>query len=89
MAIRIGQMEITFAPRGILGTLWMKPFFHEVRPETVDIRNVKNQPPPADTSIAVFDFTSLRTKDGNTILNLFDRVTGGSPSAASWMSTRL
>ena len=34
-------------------------------------------------------FTSLRTKDGNTILNLFDRVTGGSPSAASWMSTRL
>ncbi len=55
MAIRIGQMEITFAPRGILRTLWMKPFFHEVRPETVDIRNVKNQPPPPDTSIAVFE----------------------------------
>jgi hypothetical protein len=29
-------MEITFAPRGILRTLWMKAFFHEVRPETVD-----------------------------------------------------
>src|SRR4029077_8861135 len=29
--------------------------FHEVRPETVDIRNVKNQPPPPNTSIAVFE----------------------------------
>jgi hypothetical protein len=48
-------MEITFSPRGILRTLWMKAFFHEVRPETVDIRNVKNQPPPPDTSIAVFE----------------------------------
>src|SRR4029077_20709035 len=55
MAIRIGHMEITFAPRGILRTVWMKAFFHEVRPETVNIRNVKNQPPPADTSIAVFE----------------------------------
>ena len=48
-------MEITFAPRGILRTVWMKAFFHEVRPETVNIRNVKNQPPPPDTSIAVFE----------------------------------
>src|SRR5271167_3033674 len=55
MAIRIGHMEITFAPRGILRTVWMKAFFHEVRPETVNIRNVKNQPPPPDTSIAVFE----------------------------------
>ena len=27
-------MKITFAPRGILRTVWMKPLFHEVRPET-------------------------------------------------------
>jgi hypothetical protein len=46
-------MEVTFAPRGILRTVWMKAFFHEVRPETVNIRNVKNQTPPPDTSIAV------------------------------------
>ena len=55
MAIRIGHMEITFAPRGILRTVWMKAFFHKVRPETVNMRNVKNQPPPSDTSIAVFE----------------------------------
>src|SRR5258708_20248796 len=55
MAIRIGQMEITFAPRGILRTVWMKGLFHEVRQEKVDNRNVKNQPPPPDTSIAVFE----------------------------------
>ncbi len=47
-------MEVTFAPRGILRILWMKAFFHEVRPETVNIRNAKNQPPPLDTSITVF-----------------------------------
>ena len=47
-------MEVAFAPRGILRTVWMKAFFHEVRPETVNIRNVKNQPSPPDTSIAVF-----------------------------------
>ena len=47
-------MEVTFAPRGILRTLWIKAFFHEVRPETVNIRNVKNQPSPPDTSIAFF-----------------------------------
>jgi hypothetical protein len=38
--------------------LWavrMKALFHEVCPETVNIRNVKNQPPPLDTSIAVFE----------------------------------
>src|SRR6266436_5977071 len=55
MAIRIGHMKITFAPRGILRTVWMKSLFHEVGPETVNIRNVKNQPPPPDTSIAVFE----------------------------------
>jgi hypothetical protein len=33
----------------------MKTLFREVRPETVNIRNVKNQPPPLDTGIAVFE----------------------------------
>ena len=33
----------------------MKALFHEVGPETVNIRNVKNQPPPLDTSVAVFE----------------------------------
>ena len=39
-------MEITFAPRGILRTVWMKALFHEVRPETVNIRNVKKSAAP-------------------------------------------
>src|ERR1700746_1765067 len=55
MAIRIGHMKITFTPRGILWAVWIKALFHEVCPETVNIRNVKNQPPPLDTSIAVFE----------------------------------
>jgi hypothetical protein len=55
MAIRIEHMEITFALRGILRIGWMKALFHQVRPETVNIRNVKNQPPPPDTSLAMFD----------------------------------
>src|ERR1700741_4240924 len=55
MAIRIGHMKITFIPRGILWAVWIKALFHEVCPETVNIRNVKNQPPPLDTSIAVFE----------------------------------
>jgi hypothetical protein len=55
MAIRIGHMKITFTPRGIVWAVWIKALFHEVCPETVNIRNVKNQPPPLDTSIAVFE----------------------------------
>ena len=47
-------MEITFAPRGILRTVWMKALVHEVGPETVNIRNVKNQPPAPNSSIAMF-----------------------------------
>ena len=48
-------MKITFTPRGIVWPVWIKALFHEVCPETVNIRNVKNQPPPLDTSIAVFE----------------------------------
>src|SRR5215468_10425213 len=55
MAIRIGHMKIAFTPRGILWAVWIKALFREVCPETVHIRNVKNQPPPLDTSIAVFE----------------------------------
>src|SRR6516225_4259533 len=55
MAIRIGHMKITFAPRGIVWVVWMKALFHEVCPETVNIRNVKNQPPPLNASTAVFE----------------------------------
>ena len=54
MAIWIGHMKVTFAPRGIAWAVWMKALCHEVCPETVNIRNVKNQPPPLDSSIAVF-----------------------------------
>src|SRR5258708_1353777 len=43
-------MEIRFAPRGILRTVWMKAFFHEVPPQTVNIRNHKDQPPPPPTN---------------------------------------
>ena len=46
-------MKITFAPRGIMWVVWMKALFHEVFPEMVNIRNVKNQPPPLNASIAV------------------------------------
>ena len=48
-------MKITFAPRGIVWGVWMKALFHEVCPETVNIRNVKNQPPPLNASTAVFE----------------------------------
>ena len=51
-------MKITFTPRGIFWAVWIKALFHEVCPETVNIRNVKNQPPPLDTSIAVFEIVS-------------------------------
>ena len=44
-------MKITFAPRGIVWVVWMKALFHEVFPEMVNIRNVKNQPPPLNASI--------------------------------------
>jgi hypothetical protein len=54
MAIRIGQIEITFSPyEAVLRTVWMKALFQ--LPETVNIRKVKNQPPPSDTNIAVFE----------------------------------
>ena len=55
MAIRIGHMKITFTPRGILWAVWIKALFHEVCPETVNIRNVENQTPPLGNSIAVFE----------------------------------
>ena len=71
MAIRIGHMKIAFAPGGILWAVWMEAFFHQVCPETVDIRNVKDQPPPLDIGIAVFEvqnrvpvFRSERCKIG-------------------------
>jgi hypothetical protein len=48
-------MKITFTPRGIVWVVWMKALFHEVFPEMVNIRNVKNQPPPLNASIAVFE----------------------------------
>jgi hypothetical protein len=48
-------MKITFAPRGTVVVVWMKALFHEVCPKTVNVRNVKNQAPPLDTSIAVFE----------------------------------
>ena len=55
MAIRIVHMKIAFAPSGIVWAVWMKALFCKVCPETVNIRNVKNQPPPLDTGIAVFE----------------------------------
>jgi hypothetical protein len=48
-------MKIALAPRGIAWAVWMKALFHEVCPETVNVRNVKNQPPPVFTTIAVFE----------------------------------
>ena len=55
MAIRIVHMKIAFAPSGIVWAVWMKPLFREARPETVNIGNVKNQSPPLNTSIAMFE----------------------------------
>jgi hypothetical protein len=48
-------MKVTFTPRGIVWAVWIKALFREVCPETVNIRNVKNQSPPLNTSIAVFE----------------------------------
>src|ERR1700746_2418212 len=47
--------ENNVRPRGIVWVVWMKALFHEVFPEMVNIRNVKNQPPPLNASIAVFE----------------------------------
>ena len=55
MAIGIGHMKIAFAPRAIAWAIRMKAFFREVCPESVNIRNVKNQPPPLAISMAVFE----------------------------------
>jgi hypothetical protein len=35
--------------------VWIKALLQEVCPETVNIRNVQNQPPPLNASIAVFE----------------------------------
>jgi hypothetical protein len=48
-------MKITFTPRGILWAVWIKALFREVRPETINIGNVKNQSAPLDTRIAPFE----------------------------------
>jgi hypothetical protein len=38
-----------------------KPLFRKVRPETVNIRNVKNQPPPRNTSKSMVEKISAVT----------------------------
>jgi hypothetical protein len=66
-------MKITFAPRGIVWVVWMKALFHEVCPETINIRNVKNQPPPLDASSAVFEVQNRiapRRRFGDTPIRL-------------------
>src|SRR5260370_23993235 len=55
MANGIVDMKITFDARGIAWAGWMKALFPEVCPETVNVRNVKNQRPPVVTSMAVFE----------------------------------
>jgi hypothetical protein len=55
MAIRIAQRKITLAPRGVAWTVWIKALLLEVCPETVNIGNVKNQPSPLDSRIAMFE----------------------------------
>jgi tetratricopeptide (TPR) repeat protein len=39
-------MEVAFSPRGVLRTLWMKAFFFQICPETLNIRNMENHPSP-------------------------------------------
>jgi hypothetical protein len=48
-------MEITFPPRGILRTVWMKALLDEGRPESVNVGNVENYPPPPHAHLAVFE----------------------------------
>jgi hypothetical protein len=55
MAIRIGHMEIALAPRGVLRSVWMKALLRKIRPATVNVRDVKNQPPPLEARLALFE----------------------------------
>ena len=54
MAIRIKHVEITFAPGSILRRVWTESVFREVRPNTVNIGDVEDQPPPAYPGIPLF-----------------------------------
>ena len=55
--IGIEHMEITFAPRGILRRLGTKAAFAKVRPKAINIRNVEDKPPPANSGIAFLEVT--------------------------------
>src|SRR5207245_7650315 len=54
VAIRIGHMEISFAPRSVLRTLRMKSFFPQVCPDRIHVRNVEDQPPPISHGMTLF-----------------------------------
>src|SRR5271169_7238161 len=55
MAIWIGQVEISFAPRNVSRCLRTKPFFLQVCPEPISISNVEDEPPPLGNRIALFE----------------------------------
>ena len=53
--IGIAQVEITFAPRGILRHVGTKAVFAKVRPKAVNIRNVEDKPTPANSGLTFFE----------------------------------
>ena len=55
MAIGIEHVEITFAPRGILRSVGAEAHCRKMRPTTVNVRNVEDQPTPAKTRITFFE----------------------------------
>src|SRR6266849_10537855 len=64
-------MEIPFSPGGISRDFGMKSCFFQMIPESVDIRNVENQPTPASHRLTLFQIEDRRlcvfsTKGGET-----------------------
>src|SRR5260370_6990435 len=64
-------MEILFSPGGVSRDFGMKSCFFQVIPESVDIRDVENQPTPASHRLTLFQIQDRRlcvfsTKGGET-----------------------
>jgi len=47
VAVRIGHVKIAFSPGGVAWDFRIKSTFLQMSPESVHIRNVEDQPPPA------------------------------------------
>src|SRR5689334_21581083 len=62
MAIGIGQVKISLAPRGVSWLFRVKSLFPKVRPECVHVGHVENHSPPASNPTTLFQVEDGRLR---------------------------